>query len=72
MDDDGVDPRLLQKRHVAGESLAQRSVAHGVSTIFDHDGLVLVALHEGQGLGEHFGVVGVLKSVGHGAGKLLS
>ncbi|MNT87838.1 hypothetical protein D3C72_2283090 [compost metagenome] len=50
MDDDRVDARLLQKRNIGGKGLAQFGIAHGVAAIFHHDRLVLVALHEGQGL----------------------
>ncbi|VVT31440.1 hypothetical protein RHIZ404_230294 [Rhizobium sp. EC-SD404] len=54
MDDDGIDAGLLQKRDVAGESLAQRSVAHRMSAIFDDDRAVLVALHVGECLRQQF------------------
>ncbi len=52
MDDDRVDARLLQKRDIAGEGLAELGIAHGMAAIFHDDRLVLVALHEGQRLRE--------------------
>jgi len=63
--DDRVDAGLLEKRDVAGESLAELRVAHCVTAIFHHDGLVLVALHVGQGLNEKAGLVFAF-GLGHG------
>ncbi|MNE45660.1 hypothetical protein D3C80_1399570 [compost metagenome] len=52
MHDDGVDAGLLQQGDIFRESLAECRIPHGVTTIFYHDGLVLVFLHEGQSLCE--------------------
>ena len=69
MHHDGVHAGLLQERDVARKSLAERRVAHGVAAVFHHDGLVLVALHVGQRLGEQPGlVVGFLRG---GAGGVV-
>jgi len=56
MDDDRVDAGLLQERDVAGEGAAEFDIAHGMAAIFHHDGLVLVALHVGQGGREKTGL----------------
>ena len=41
-----------------GEGLAELGVAHGVAAVFHDDGLVLVALHVGQRLGEQARLLG--------------
>ena len=52
MDDDRVDAGLLEQCDIARKGLAELGIAHGVAAIFHHDRLVLVALHERQGLNE--------------------
>ena len=57
MHDDRIDRRLLQENDVAGEFARQILGAHGVAAVFDDDGLLVVALHVGQRLGQHTGDV---------------
>ncbi len=45
MDDDGLDAGLLQQRDILGETVGERGIAHGVSAIFHHHDLLVVALH---------------------------
>ena len=52
MHHDGVHAGLLQKRDIAREGTPETDIAHGVAAIFDDDGLVLIALHVGQGGGK--------------------
>ncbi len=66
MDDDRVDARLLQKRDIGRKRLAKLGIAHGVATVFHHDGLVFITLHVGQGLSQQAGLEFALGS-GHGA-----
>ena len=55
MDDDGVEAAHLEHDHVARELVRELRVHHGVAAIFHHDDLVVVALQEGQRLGEDVG-----------------
>ena len=61
----GLTLRLLEQRDVAGKGLAELEVAHGMAAVFHHDGLALVALHIGQGLGEDAGIVAEPVGVWH-------
>ena len=65
--DDRVDLGLLEQRDIAGKRLPQAGVAHGVATVFHHDGLALIALHIGQRLGKDRGVTRKGRGIGHGA-----
>jgi hypothetical protein len=56
MDDDRVDPDLLQEHHVGRELMRDLHVAHGVAAIFDDEGRAGEAAHEGKRLGERFGL----------------
>ena len=56
VNDDRVDAGLLEKCDILRERLAEGCVAHGMTTIFHHDRLVLVALHVGQGFGQEPGL----------------
>ena len=58
MHHDRVDAGLLEQRDVAGEGLAERRIAHGMTAIFHHDGLVLVALHVGKRFGQQARLLG--------------
>ena len=57
MHDHGIDRGLLQQDDVAGERAREFLLAHGVPAVFHHDGLVVVALHVGQCLGQDAGLV---------------
>ena len=52
MHHDRVHPGLFQESDVARKGLAERRVAHRCAAVLHDDRLVLVALHEGQRLGE--------------------
>ena len=56
MHHDRVHARLLDQHDVAGEGRGKLRVAHGVAAIFHHHRRVVVALHEGQRLGQDLGV----------------
>ena len=76
MHDHRIDRGLLQKHDVAGEFPRRVFLAHGVAAVFDHHGLLVVALHVRQrfrkdaGLferaGRGFGHVMLLGSFGEG------
>ena len=53
MHDHRLDARLLQHDDIAGEGLGELRIDHGVAAIFDDDRLLVVALHEGQSLGQN-------------------
>ena len=57
MHHDRIDRRLLQQHDVVGEFAGHIFGAHGVAAVFDDDGLLVIALHVGQRLGQHTGDV---------------
>ena len=64
----GLTPDCFKQRDVAGKGLAELGIAHGVAAIFHDHGLVLVALHVGQGPGKqsslHLGGGGDFRRIG--------
>jgi hypothetical protein len=52
-----IDRGLFQQHDVAGEHARGFLLAHGVAAIFDHDDLVVIALHVRQRLRENPGLV---------------
>ena len=66
MDDDRLQPRLLEEHDVLGEILGRGAVAHGVAAVFDDHDLLVVALHVRQSLDEDLGLhVHVRERFGH-------
>ena len=55
MDHDGIEAADLEHHHVAGELLREFGVHHGVAAELHDDDLVIIALQEGQGLGQDAG-----------------
>src|SRR5579863_10707296 len=55
MNDDRIDAHLLQQHDVVGETLAAFGIAHGVTAVFHHYGLCVIAAEEGQRLREDGG-----------------
>ena len=66
MDDDGIEAADLEHHHVAGKLLGELAVDHGVTAIFHHDDLIVIALQKGQGFREDAGGFGN-RNVGHGS-----
>ena len=60
MHHDRVHAGLLDQHDVPGEACRELGVAHGVAAIFHHHRGAVVALHEGQRLGQ---------DLGHGVGR---
>ena len=52
MHHDRIDRGLLEQHDVLGELLGERLLAHGVAAILDDDGLLVIALHVRQRLGQ--------------------
>ncbi len=66
MHHDRVHAGLLDHHDVAGEALGELGIAHGVAAIFHHHRGAVVALHEGQRLGQDLGLgVGRGEDFGH-------
>ena len=61
----GMDAAELQHHHVAREFASEIGIGHGVAAEFHDDDLVVVALQEGQRLGEDAGSIGG-GNFGHG------
>ncbi len=55
MHHDGIEAADFQHHHVAGELVGKRRIDHGMAAELDDDDLVVIALQEGQGLGENLG-----------------
>ena len=55
---DGVNADQLEHHHVAGKTLLQSVVDHGVATVFDDDGFADKALQVGQNGGKAIGLTG--------------
>ncbi len=56
MDDNGIHTGLLEQDNVAGKKFRQFRVAHGMAAIFDHDGLLVIALQMWQSFRQDFGL----------------
>ena len=56
VDDHGIDARLLEQNHVAGEVPRGRLVAHGVAAVFHDDRRLVVAQHVRQRLHQDLGL----------------
>ena len=69
MADDRLDAGLLEQHHILGEILRRGRGAERVAAVFDHDDLLIIALHMRQRLHQEMGLGRGVEQVGHG-GKL--
>ena len=69
-----IDAHLLDQHDVAGEDAGELVIDHGMTTIFDDEGLARIALHIGQRLGQGARRAqpilgfGEIRDLGHGRG----
>ena len=71
MHHDRLDAGLFEQDDIARKGLPQFGIPHGMTTIFDHDSLTVIALHEGECFRNGSGTIGRgtgwIGSLGHGA-----
>ena len=51
MHHDRIHAHQFHQHHITGKTRLQRLIGHGMTAVFNHDGLALEAFYIGQGLG---------------------